>query len=133
MALHIIHVADLSPVLFQMLSFFLCCYFFVLHPNLAAQEIRKLIGYLKNNRERIHYNGDRIGGYPIGSGGIESANKFISHTRMKRSGAWWIKETGNEMLRIRCAIYNGTYDKIFEKYKDANLSPKKATFYLTNW
>jgi hypothetical protein len=101
--------------------------------NLAAQEIRKLIGYLKNNRERIHYNGDRIGGYPIGSGGIESANKFISHTRMKRSGAWWIKETGNEMLRIRCAIYNGTYDKIFEKYKDANLSPKKATFYLTNW
>jgi len=91
--------------------------------NLAAEEIRKLIGYLQNNRERIHYKGDRIGGYPIGSGGIESANKFISHTRMKRSGAWWIKDTGNKMLRIRCAIYNGTYDKIFEKYKNANLSP----------
>lgn len=91
--------------------------------NLASEEIRKLIVYLQNNRERIHYKGDRIGGYPIGSGGIESANKFISHTRMKRSGAWWIKETGNEMLRIRCAIYNGTYDKIFEKYKNANLSP----------
>jgi hypothetical protein len=88
--------------------------------KLAAEEIRKLIGYLKNNRERIHYKGDRIGGYPIGSGGIESANKFISHTRMKRSGAWWIKNTGNKMLRIRCAIYNGTYDKIFDKYKNAN-------------
>ena len=24
---------------------------------------------------------------------------------MKRSGAWWVKETGNEMLGIRCAIY----------------------------
>jgi hypothetical protein len=90
--------------------------------KLAAEEIRKLIGYLKNNRERIHYKGDRIGGYPIGSGGIESANKFISHTRMKRSGAWWIKNTGNKMLRIRCAIYNGTYDKIFDKYKNANFS-----------
>jgi len=89
--------------------------------SLVKEEIRKLIGYLHNNRERIHYHGDQIGGYPIGSGGIESANKFISHTRMKRSGAWWVKETGNEMLGIRCAIYNGTYDKVFEKYKKANL------------
>jgi len=96
--------------------------------DLAREEIRKLIVYLKNNRERMHYHGDRIGGYPIGSGGIESANKFISHTRMKRSGAWWVKETGNEMLRIRCAIYNGTYDEVFEKYKNAKLST-----FLTNW
>ena len=87
----------------------------------AEEEIRKLIGYLRNNRDRIHYHGDRIGGYPVGSGGIESANKFISHTRMKRSGAWWVKETGNEMLAIRCAIYNGTYDEVFEKYKKAQV------------
>jgi len=91
--------------------------------SLAEEEIRKLIGYLDNNRERIHYRGDRIGGYPIGSGGIESANKFICHTRMKRSGAWWVKETGNEMLGVRCAIYNGTYDMIFENYKKAQASP----------
>jgi hypothetical protein len=90
--------------------------------DLAKEEIRKLIGYLSNNRERIHYRGDRIGGYPIGSGGIESANKFICHTRMKRSGAWWVKETGNHMLAIRCAIYNGTYDKVFQKYKEAQIS-----------
>jgi hypothetical protein len=83
----------------------------------AVEEIRKLIGYLSKNKKRIHYRGDRIGGYPIGSGGIESANKFICHTRMKRSGAWWVKETGNEMLRIRCAIYNGTYKKVFNRYK----------------
>ena len=89
----------------------------------AKEEIRKLIGYLQNNRERIHYRGDRIGGYPIGSGGIESANKFICHTRMKRSGAWWVKETGNAMLRIRCAIYNGTYGNVFEKYKKNQIPP----------
>jgi hypothetical protein len=40
---------------------------------------------------------------------------------MKSSGAWWAKETGNEMLRIRCAQYNGTYDRVYEKYKWANL------------
>ena len=30
----------------------------------SEEEIRKLIGYLGNNRHRIHYRGDRIGGYP---------------------------------------------------------------------
>jgi hypothetical protein len=87
--------------------------------NEAAEEIRKLICYLNNNRDRIHYRSDQKGGYPIGSGGIESANKYICHTRMKRSGAWWVKETGNEMLRIRCAIYNETYDKVFDRYKQS--------------
>jgi hypothetical protein len=42
--------------------------------------------------------------------------------RMKRSGAWWVKETGNEMLAIRCALYNGTYDQVFEKYKKDQMS-----------
>jgi len=96
--------------------------------DIAKEEIRKLIVYLTNNRQRIHYKSDRKGGYPIGSGGIESANKFICHTRMKRSGAWWVEETGNEMLRIRCAIYNGTYNKVFERYKQANLL-KTTNFY----
>ena len=92
----------------------------------AQEEIRKLVGYLQNNREKIHYRSDRKGGYPIGSGGIESANKFISHTRLKRSGAWWVKENGNAMLRIRCAIYNGTYDPVFDYYKCAQLNQNRV-------
>jgi hypothetical protein len=79
----------------------------------AEELIRKLISYLKKHRERFNYRSLRLGGYPIGSGGIESANKIICHTRMKRSGAWWVKVTGNSMHRILCAIYNGTYDDVF--------------------
>ncbi|MFQ5796904.1 MAG: ISKra4 family transposase [Candidatus Bipolaricaulia bacterium] len=83
----------------------------------AAEEIRKLIGYLGNNQERVDYGFARKGGYPIGSGGIESANKFISHVRLKRSGAWWYVEQANGMLALRCAKYNGTFDRVFELYK----------------
>jgi hypothetical protein len=54
----------------------------------AAAEINSLIGYLENNEHRIDYKKLQRGQYPIGSGGIESANKFICHVRMKRSGAW---------------------------------------------
>lgn len=82
----------------------------------AKKQIAKAIQYLERNKQRIHYRGDRIGGYPIGSGGIESANKFICHTRLKRSGAWWLKLNGNKMLAIRCAIVNDTFDDIFSLY-----------------
>jgi Uncharacterised protein family (UPF0236) len=83
----------------------------------AAEEIRKLIGFLRNSAERLHYRRARKGGYPIGSGGIEAANKSISHVRLKRSGAWWYLKQANHMLALRCAIYNGTFERVFEAYK----------------
>jgi len=90
----------------------------LMHPKKAdiKEQIRKLIGYLKNNAHRIDYDHNRRGGYAIGSGGIESANKFICHVRMKRSGAWWLKENGNGMLALRCAVVNGTLDDAFKRY-----------------
>ena len=85
--------------------------------DLAAEEIRKLIGYLKNHAHRIDYDSFKRGQDPRGSGGIESANKFIGHVRMKRSGAWWYTINGNQMLRLRCAFYNETFDEVFARYK----------------
>lgn len=87
------------------------------HDPAAAAAIEGLIGYLENNEHRIDYKKLQRGQYPIGSGGIESANKFICHVRMKRSGAWWYKINGNRMLRLRCAMYNGTFDQVFARYK----------------
>lgn len=84
----------------------------------AAEEIRKLRGYLRENQGRVKYGTLRRKGYPIGSGGIESANKFISHVRLKRSGAWWYVEQANEMLALRCAKYNGTFRRVFDRYKE---------------
>jgi len=94
----------------------------------AQEEILKLISYLENNSHRIDYLSNLKQGFPIGSGGIESANKFICHTRMKRSGAWWVVASGNAMLRVRCAIYNGTFHRVFDHYikrRSENLSEDK--------
>jgi hypothetical protein len=87
----------------------------------TAEEIRKLIGFLRNSAERLHYRRARQGGYPIGSGGIEAANKSISHVRLKRSGAWWYLDQANHMLALRCAIYNSTFERVFEAYKRRTL------------
>ena len=83
----------------------------------ALEERDRLITYLQNQSGRLGYDACRKQGIPVGSGGIESANKFISHVRLKRSGAWWVVENGNAMLRLRCAMYNGTFERVFEKYR----------------
>jgi hypothetical protein len=83
----------------------------------AAQTIANGWEYLNEHRGRTTYRQLRRGGYPLGSGGIESSNKFICHVRLKRSGAWWYEANSNQMLALRCAKYNGTLNQVFERYQ----------------
>jgi hypothetical protein len=83
----------------------------------ARDSCRKLIDYLTEHRGRVDYGKVRRGGYPLGSGAIESANKFICHVRLKRSGAWWKIKNANNVLKLRCAKYNGKFDSMFEEYE----------------
>ena len=82
----------------------------------SREEIRKLVGYLQANRRRMAYEDCKANNVPKGSGGIESANKYLHHARLKRSGAWWLRPNANAMLLIRCAIYNGTFNRVFDQH-----------------
>lgn len=73
--------------------------------------------YLTEHRGRTPYRQFRRGGYPLGSGGVESSNKFICHVRLKRSGAWWYEVNSNQRLALRCAKYNGTLAQVFIRYQ----------------
>jgi hypothetical protein len=73
--------------------------------------------HLHEHRGRTNYRQLRRGGYPLGSGGMESSNKFICHVRLKRSGAWWYEENSNQMLALRCAKYNGTFHQVFARHQ----------------
>jgi hypothetical protein len=55
----------------------------------AEKAIANCWDYLNEHRGRTAYQKLRRGGYPLGSGGVESSNKCICHVRLKRSGAWW--------------------------------------------
>jgi Uncharacterised protein family (UPF0236) len=87
----------------------------------TSDEARKTIDncwiHLDAHRGRTTYRKLRRGGYPLGSGGMESANKFICHVRLKRSGAWWYEANSNQMLALRCAKYNGTFDQVFARLR----------------
>jgi len=86
----------------------------------AREQIKKTIRYLSKRKDKVNYGSLRRGGYHIGSGGIESSNKFVANVRLKRSGAWWYPTNANNILKLRCAKYNGTFDQVMVKIK-ANL------------
>jgi hypothetical protein len=88
--------------------------------NFAKEQIDKTIRYLSERTDKLKYGALKRGGYHIGSGGIESSNKFISNVRLKRSGAWWYPTNANNILKLRCAKYNGTFDKIMAETKKKN-------------
>ena len=88
----------------------------------AAAALANLQAYLDTHRHRLPTGSQRRGGYPLGSGGIEAAHKFIAHVRLKRSGAWWYQATSNHMLALRCAKYNGTYERVFGRYRQRTLT-----------
>jgi hypothetical protein len=83
----------------------------------AAKAINNCWIHLNEHRDRTSYGTFRRGGYPLGSGGIESSNTCICHVRLKRSGAWWFENSSNQMLALRCAKYNGTFDQVFARYR----------------
>jgi hypothetical protein len=87
------------------------------HSAEAQKNRDNLVGYLSNHKTRIDYGKCRRGGYPIGSGAIESANKFISHVRLKRSGAWWKVDYANNILKLRCSRYNSKFDDFFDRFE----------------
>ena len=88
----------------------------------AKLQIEKTVRYLSSRIDKINYGSFKRGGYHIGSGGIESSNKFISNVRLKRSGAWWYPTNANNILKLRCAKYNGTYDRIVLKIREKDKS-----------
>src|SRR5713101_3332267 len=69
----------------------------------AEKAIANCWDYLDAHRGRTAYRKLRRGGYPLGSGGIESSNKCMCHVRLKRSGAWWYASNSNHMFALRCA------------------------------
>ena len=96
----------------------------------AEEAIGTALTYLQKRLHQVDFGSHRKGGYPIGSGAIESAHRFIGHVRLKRSGAWWYKENSNAILALRCALYNGTLDRVFQQYRD-NLKTTTKTVTIT--
>jgi len=82
-------------------------------------EIFELRGYYVSNESAMKYDVFRKNGFFIGSGAIESANKYIVADRLKRTGMRWTLQHANSLIWIRCKYFEDRWDLF---WKNLNLS-----------
>lgn len=72
--------------------------------------------YLSSRCGQLDYAGALTRGLPIGSGEIESANRYIVQDRLKIAGAWWTEENAKAMLQLRTLRANGRWPDYWDLY-----------------
>jgi hypothetical protein len=78
------------------------------------KDLEKILAYLKNNREYMHYDKYLKQGYPIGSGVVEGACRHLVKDRMERTGMRWEVDGAQAMLNTRSAYINDEWDDLVE-------------------
>jgi Uncharacterised protein family (UPF0236) len=71
--------------------------------------LAQLIGYVERNRTRIRYREPWHSGLAVGSGAVEGACKHIIQHRFKRAGMRWKRPGFLNVLALRLARLNGTF------------------------
>lgn len=81
-----------------------------------APELRKFIDYLDDHRDAVNYGLYAENDWPIGSGRVESAHRFLPQARLKIPGATWSKPSVNRMLALRVIRQNGWWSDFWDDY-----------------
>jgi len=82
-------------------------------PATARDTLRTVYAYLERHREHINYAMYKELGFPLGSGMVESACKWLIQQRFKGVGMRWSEDGFNHLLHLRLAWVNGSFEVLF--------------------
>ena len=82
-------------------------------PEAAQKTMENLQAYLTTHQEHIQYEQFKQMGFPIGSGLVESACKWLVQQRFKGVGMRWSEAGFNCLLHMRLAWVNRRFDSFF--------------------
>jgi PAS domain-containing protein len=80
------------------------------------RSLRRICAYLKKNQNRMRYDEYLAAGYPIASGVIEGACRYVVKDRMERAGMRWSVVGAQAMLDLRTTYVNGQWQE-FQQYR----------------
>ena len=86
--------------------------------------IRELYGYYHSRLEKMKYAEFREKGYFIGSGAVESANKYLVQARLKQAGMKWLTQGASAMIHLREKIYEDNWEHVENYCEKVNFSYK---------
>jgi hypothetical protein len=85
--------------------------------HLDLTDVDKAVTYLENNREHMRYDKALEKGWPIATGMIEGACRFVIEDRFGITGARWSPEGAEVILKLRAVVVNGDLDDYMSYYR----------------
>jgi hypothetical protein len=85
----------------------------------GGKRVRVLYEYIQRFQSCVHYDEYKKKGWPIGSGEVESAHRYIPQERLKKPGAWWLPKHVNPMLALRVLRANRSWEEFWEKERNS--------------
>jgi len=77
--------------------------------------LERELKYYERNKKRMRYQWYRAKGLPIGTGLVESTQKWLIQARMKRAGMHWSRTGARRILALQVHLANKTYETWFER------------------
>lgn len=86
--------------------------------HLDLTDMDRAVTYLTNNHEHMRYDKALEKGWPIATGMIEGACRFVIEDRFGITGARWSPDGAEVILKIRAVVVNGDLDDYMNYYKE---------------
>ena len=98
-------------------------------PRLDLTDVDKAVTYLTNNHKYMRYDKALAAGWPIATGMIEGACRFVIEDRFGITGARWSPDGADVILKLRAVVVNGDLDDYMTYYKQRYLEDIHLTRY----
>ena len=85
--------------------------------RLDLTDVDKAVTYLTNNHAYMRYDKALAAGWPIATGMIEGACRFVIEDRFGITGARWSPDGADVILKLRAVVVNGDLDDYMTYYK----------------
>jgi hypothetical protein len=89
--------------------------------------VDKCADYLLKYRDMLRYDQYLAAGYPIGTGVIEGACRYLVKDRMERTGARWTLDGAEAVLRLRALWTNGDFEEYWTFHLDREYERNHAS------
>jgi hypothetical protein len=86
--------------------------------HLDLTDMDRAVTYLTNNHQHMKYDKALAKGWPIATGMIEGACRFVIEDRFGITGARWSPDGAETILKLRAVVVNGDLDDYMRYYKE---------------
>ena len=86
--------------------------------HLDLTDMDRAVTYLTNNQQHMKYDKALEKGWPIATGMIEGACRFVIEDRFGITGARWSPDGAEVILKLRAVVVNGDLDDYMRYYKE---------------